>query len=118
MSTAANQSIAAPASRPESGWAYRLYSAALALGLAVFFAAGFFAAVFLAAALRAVGLASVALASVDLLGAFFFGAALRFGGALPDFSARASIRLIASSRVMVSGVLSPGRVALMPSTLT
>src|SRR6187397_1064260 len=76
-----------------------------------FFAAGFLvaAAVFLAGFLAAGALVALAFAPL---------AALR-GGALrrerePPASARASIRPTASSRVTVSGVLSPVSVALTP----
>ena len=80
-----------------------------------FFAAGFLvaAAVFLAGFLAAGALVALALAPL---------AALR-GGALrrerePPASARASMRPTASSRVTVSGVLSPVSVALTPAWLT
>src|SRR3954447_10883667 len=80
-----------------------------------FFAAGFFvaAAVFLAGFLGAGALVALAFAPLAALR----GGAFRREREPPD-SARASIRPTASSSVTVSGVLSPGSVALMPAWLT
>ena len=67
------------------------------------------------AALRARGLATFRGAGVGALApALAFALAL---GLPPPRAARASIRVTASSSVIVSGVLSDGSVALMPSWL-
>src|SRR6201996_2421354 len=73
-------------------------------------AAAFFAAGFLAGFASASAFAGFAAA--------FFGALPPRFGLPPPFATRSSIRAIASGRVMVSGVLSLGMVALTPPAVT
>src|SRR4051794_1381195 len=92
-------------------WALAALAAAAFFGFASVLAADLGAALALAAAFAVLGAAALVALSPR---AGRFRRALE----LPLFGGRASIRAAASSSVMVSGVLSVGRLALTPSWLT